>query len=68
MASIFGSIGVETPKFALLNKFGSVEIRRYAPHIKASVPCPMAQSRAFDNANISTSFRMLAGCKLDFLC
>ena len=54
MSIFFGKINVETPKFTLLKKTPSYEIRRYAPQIRAQI--------SYSSSELSSSygFRPLA--------
>lgn len=58
MASIFGFINEETPKFELLKRADSgYEIRRYHRQIQATITFPASS----EGISTSTGFRDLAG-------
>lgn len=66
MASIFGAISVETPKFEVIKQLSGkagAELRKYAPQVRAEVTYEVTPGAPIMN-NLNNPFGMLAGEQL----
>ncbi len=63
MASFFGAISVETPKFEVIKQLSGkagAELRKYAPQVRAEVTYEVTPGAPIMN-NLNNPFGMLAG-------
>ncbi|GLI61213.1 hypothetical protein VaNZ11_003480 [Volvox africanus] len=63
MATVFGNISVETPKFTVVQSLGSsnaVEVRKYGPQVRAEVLYDVSPNHSVMDGT-GTPFRALAG-------